>query len=127
MGILFATIIVFAFRATPTVGDGFFWWTLDELNFDAAFYGTLRQTGAILSIAVMWMFSRQLTESSVTKTLFWIAVAEHGAVVPQYRAWSMACTNGPRRCSASAPAASPSSMPRRPRRSCSSAWCRCSP
>ncbi len=75
MGILFATIIVFAFRAAPTVGEGFFWWTLDELNFDAAFYGALRQTGAILSIAVMWMFSRQLTESSVTKTLLWIAVA----------------------------------------------------
>src|SRR6516225_7703287 len=75
MAILFATIIVFAFRAAPTVGDGFFWWTLDELHFDAAFYGTLRQTGAILSIAVMWIFSRQLTESSVTKTLLWIAVA----------------------------------------------------
>jgi hypothetical protein len=75
MGILFATIIVFAFRASPTVGDGFFWWTLDELKFDAAFYGTLRQTGAILSIAVMWMFSRQLAAASVTKTLFWIAVA----------------------------------------------------
>ena len=43
MGIMFSTIIVFAFRAAPTVGDGFFWWTLDELNFDAAFYGTLRQ------------------------------------------------------------------------------------
>ena len=75
MGILFATIIVFAFRAAPTVGEGFFWWTLDDLKFDAAFYGTLRQTGAILSIAVMWMFSRQLTEASVTKTLLWIAVA----------------------------------------------------
>jgi hypothetical protein len=74
MGIFYATIIVFAFRATPTVGDGFFWWTLDELNFDAAFYGMLRQTGAVLSIAVMWLFSKQLTEYSVTKTLFWIAV-----------------------------------------------------
>jgi BT1 family protein len=75
MGILFATIIVFAFRATPAVGDGFFWWTLDDLKFDAAFYGTLRQTGAILSIAVMWIFSRQLTECSVNRTLLWIAVA----------------------------------------------------
>ena len=75
MGILFATIVVFAFWAAPTVGDGFFWWTLDELKFDAAFYGTLRQTGAILSIAVMWLFARQLTEASVTKTLLWIAVA----------------------------------------------------
>jgi hypothetical protein len=79
MGILFATIIVFAFRAAPTVGDGYFWWTLDKLNFDAAFYGTLRQTGAILSIAVMWIFSRQLTESSIAKTLFWIAVANNRA------------------------------------------------
>ena len=79
MGILFTTIIVFAFRAAPTVGDGYFWWTLDALNFDAAFYGTLRQIGAILSIAVMWLFSRQLTELSVTKTLLWIAVA--GAVL----------------------------------------------
>ena len=85
MGILFTTIIVFAFRATPTVGDGYFWWTLDELNFDASFYGTLRQTGAILSIAVMWMFSRQLTEASVTKTLLWLSVA--GTVLSsQYRA-----------------------------------------
>ena len=33
MGILFATIIVLAFRAAPTIGDGYFWWTLDELNF----------------------------------------------------------------------------------------------
>jgi hypothetical protein len=82
MGILFATIIVFAFRATPSVGDGFFWWTLDELKFDAAFYGTLRQTGAVLSIAVMWLFSRQLTECSLTKTLFWIAVASSVLSLP---------------------------------------------
>jgi len=75
MGILFAPIIVFAFRAAPTVGDGYFWWTLDELKFDPKFYGTLRQTGAIMSIAVMWMFSRQLTELSVANTLFWLAVA----------------------------------------------------
>ena len=121
MGILFTTIIVFAFRATPSVGDGFFWWTLDELNFDAAFYGTLRQTGAILSIAVMWLFSRQLTEYSVTKTLFWIAVLEHGPVVPQHRPGLRPAPLDRGVCSASARAASPSSMPRRPRRSCSSA------
>jgi hypothetical protein len=96
MGILFATIIVFAFRAAPTVGDGYFWWTLDELHFDAAFYGTLRQIGAILSIAVLWMFSRQLTESSVTKTLLWIAVAgtvlslPHIALIYGVHQWTQA-------------------------------------
>jgi MFS family permease len=75
MAILFTTVIVFAFRATPSVGDGYFWWTLDELKFDAAFYGHLRQTGAILSVAALWLFSRQITEYSITAVLFWIAVA----------------------------------------------------
>jgi hypothetical protein len=72
--ILFTSIIIFAFRATPSVGDGYFWFTLDILKFDEAFYGILRQTGAIIAIVVIWLFSRQLTEYSVTKTLFWIAV-----------------------------------------------------
>jgi MFS family permease len=73
--IVFATIIIFAFRATPGVGDGYFWWTLDVLKFDEAFYGILRQTSAIIAIGAMWFFSRQLTEYSVTTVLFWIAVA----------------------------------------------------
>jgi hypothetical protein len=75
MTILFAAIIIFAFRSTPAVGDGYFWFTLDVLKFDEAFYGILRQTGAILSIVAMWLFARQLTEYSVAKTLLWIAVA----------------------------------------------------
>jgi hypothetical protein len=72
--ILFTSIIIFAFRATPSVGDGYFWWTLDALQFDEAFYGTLRQTAAIIAIAAMWLFSKQLTEYSVTAILFWLAV-----------------------------------------------------
>ena len=73
--ILFATIIIFAFRAGPGVGDGYFWWTLDVLGFDEAFYGILRQTGAILAFAAMWMFSKQLTEYSVAKVLLWLSIA----------------------------------------------------
>jgi MFS family permease len=80
--ILFTGIIIFAFRATPSVGDGYFWWTLDVLKFDSAFYGVLRQTGAILAIAAMWMFSKQLTVYSVTAVLFWIAVAGTVLSVP---------------------------------------------
>jgi MFS family permease len=80
--ILFTSIIIFAFRATPSVGEGYFWWTLDVLQFDAAFYGVLRQTGAVLAIAAMWMFSKQLTEYSVTTVLFWIAVAGTALSLP---------------------------------------------
>jgi hypothetical protein len=73
--ILYTSIIIFVFRATPSVGDGYFWWTLDVLKFDESFYGALRQTGAILSIVAMWIFSKQITEYSVTKVLFWLVVA----------------------------------------------------
>jgi hypothetical protein len=79
LAILYTSIIIFAFRAMPSVGDGYFWWTLDELKFDEAFYGTLRQTAAIIAIAAMWLFSKQLTEYSVAKILFWLAIA--GAVL----------------------------------------------
>lgn len=77
--IFFTSIIIFAFRATPSVGDGYFWWTLDVLKFDEAFYGTLRQMAAFIAIAAMWTFSKQLTEYSVTAVLFWLAVA--GAIL----------------------------------------------
>jgi hypothetical protein len=56
--ILFAAIIIFAFRATPSVGDGYFWWTLDVLKFDEAFYGTLRQTAAIIGLVALWLLSK---------------------------------------------------------------------
>ena len=80
--ILFTSVIIFAFRATPAVGDGYFWWTLDVLKFDAEFYGVLRQTGAIIAIAALWLFSKQLTEYSVTAVLFWIAVAGTALSLP---------------------------------------------
>jgi hypothetical protein len=75
MTILYAAIIIFAFRATPSVGDGYFWFSIDVLKFDEAFYGILRQTSAIISIVAMWFLAKQITEYSVAKTLFWIAVA----------------------------------------------------
>ena len=73
--ILFATIIIFTFRATPLVGDGYFWWTLDVLKFDEAFYGILRQIGAVVGLVALWLFSKQVTEYPVAKTLLWITIA----------------------------------------------------
>ena len=121
MTILYAAIIIFAFRATPSVGDGYFWWTLDVLKFDEAFYGILRQTGAILSI-VAHVAVRETAHAIFRRQ---DAVLDRGRghhpVAAERRAVSTACTNGPKRISASAPAPSPSSTPPPPRRSRSSA------
>ena len=73
--IIYTTIIIFAFRATPTAGDGYFWWTLDVLGFDETFYGVLRQTSAIIGIVALWFLAKQLTQYSAAKTLFWLTIA----------------------------------------------------
>lgn len=80
--ILFTSIIIFAFRASPSVGDGYFWWTLDVLRFDESFYGVMRQTAALVGIVAIWFFSRQLTEYPVAKILFWIAIAGAALSLP---------------------------------------------
>jgi BT1 family protein len=75
MIILYAAIIIFAFRSTPTAGQGYFWFTLDVLKFDEAFYGILGQTGAVIAIIAMWFLAKQITEYSVARVLLWIAIA----------------------------------------------------
>lgn len=72
--ILYTAIIIFAFRANPTIGDGYFWWSLDVLKFDELFYGILRQTSAIIGLVAMWLFARELTEYEVRKILLILIV-----------------------------------------------------
>jgi len=58
-------IIVFVFRAMPSIGAGASWWQIDALKFDEAFFGTLRQVASILAIIGMfalrgWMSRRPI-------------------------------------------------------------------
>jgi len=58
-------IIIFVFRAMPTMGAGAGWWQIDVLHFDEAFFGTLRQIAAVLAIGGMfalrsWMAKRPI-------------------------------------------------------------------
>ncbi|HKR58763.1 MAG TPA: hypothetical protein VJS64_03440, partial [Pyrinomonadaceae bacterium] len=72
---LFSTAaIVFAYRATPVVGDGYFWWTLDALRFDAEFYGILNQTSGVIGFVALWLFAKQLTQYSIARTLLWLSI-----------------------------------------------------
>ena len=58
-------IIIFVFRAMPTMRPGAGWWQIDVLGFDEAFFGTLRQVSSILAIVGMfalrgWMARRPI-------------------------------------------------------------------
>jgi hypothetical protein len=72
--ILFTTIIIFAFRAVPGVGDGHFWFTLDILKFDEAFYGHLRQVAAVIGLVALWVLAKPITQYRVTTILLWLTV-----------------------------------------------------
>ncbi len=73
--ITFAAIIIFAFRATPTVGEGYRWFTIDVLGFDEAFYGTLAQLGAVIGMIGAWLLSDFITRKPVPQVLLWLTLA----------------------------------------------------
>ncbi|WHN65639.1 hypothetical protein [Cysteiniphilum sp. QT6929] len=73
--IFVAALMIFIFRASPTAGPGAQWFMIDVLGFDKAFFGTLSQIGAFMSIVGMWFFARLITEKSIAWVLLWLTVA----------------------------------------------------
>ncbi|MGB6428561.1 MAG: hypothetical protein WBF11_10700 [Methyloceanibacter sp.] len=72
--ILFAALVIFLYRASPGVGEGYRWFTIDVLGFDESFYGTLAQIGAALSLAGAWIFSDVITRQPIAKVLLWLTI-----------------------------------------------------
>jgi hypothetical protein len=74
MHILYAAIIIFAFRATPGLGEGYRWFSIDVLGFDEGFYGVLQQVGAGIAIVATWLLSDLITRKPVATVLLWITI-----------------------------------------------------
>ncbi len=72
--IFYAALVIFLFRASPGVGEGYRWFTIDVLGFDEAFYGTLAQIGAGLSLAGAWLFSDLITRKPIAQVLLWLTI-----------------------------------------------------
>ena len=77
--VLIAAGVIFLFRATPGVGQGYSYWAIDGLGFDQHFLGILAQVSSVLSLAGLLVFRRAITERPVSFTLFWVVLA--GAVL----------------------------------------------
>ncbi len=72
--IFFAAIIIFLFRATPSVGEGYRWFTIDVLGFDQSFFGVLQQIGAAIGLAAAWLLADAVTRQPVTRVLLWLTI-----------------------------------------------------
>jgi hypothetical protein len=72
--IFYAAIIIFVFRATPSVGEGYRWFTIDVLGFDQAFFGVLQQIGAAIGLAAAWLLADAVTRQPVARVLLWLTI-----------------------------------------------------
>ncbi len=77
-----AMIVIFVYRAMPSVGPGLSWWEIDVLGFDKAFFGTLGQIGAALALVGMWVSSKYIINQSIGKVLIWMTVIGSALSLP---------------------------------------------
>lgn len=70
-----AAVVIFLFRATPSVGQGYNFWAVDALGFDQRFLGVLAQVSSILSLAGLLVFRKTIVRRPVSFTLLWVMVA----------------------------------------------------
>jgi MFS family permease len=77
--ILLTALVIFVFRATPGIGQGYQWFAIDRLGFDEVFFGVLSQMGAGLGLVAAWLLSDAVTRQPATRVLLWLTVA--GAVL----------------------------------------------
>jgi hypothetical protein len=74
-GVAVASIVIFLFRATPGVGQGYSYWAVDRLGFDQKFLGVLAQVGSVLSLLGLLVFRKTIVKRPVSFTLFWVVIA----------------------------------------------------
>jgi hypothetical protein len=73
--VIVAALVIFLFRATPTVGQGYSYWAIDRLGFDQQFLGVLAQVSSILSLVGLLAFRKTIVERPVSFTLLWVVLA----------------------------------------------------
>jgi MFS family permease len=77
--VVVAAAVIFLFRATPTVGQGYSYWAIDRLGFDQEFLGVLAQVGSVVSLAGLIAFRKTIVTRPVSFTLAWVIIA--GAIL----------------------------------------------
>jgi hypothetical protein len=75
-------IVVFIFRAMPSVGAGASWWQIDVLGFDEAFFGTLRQVASILAIIGLFALRGWMSRRPITYLVVFLSVYNAVMMLP---------------------------------------------
>jgi len=69
-----AMIVIFVYRAMPSVGPSLQWWEIDVLGFDEAFFAKLAMIGGGIALAGMWLGSKFIVDQSISKVLIFLTI-----------------------------------------------------
>jgi len=93
-------IVIFVFRAVPSVGDGLTWWMIDVLKFDQQFLAVLSLITMMLTLFGMFLFRRFMAERSITYVVGFLTVVAAVLSLPvvglfyDLHHWTAAATGG---------------------------------
>jgi len=69
-----AMIVIFVYRAMPSVGPALQWWEIDVLKFDESFFAKLSMIGGGIALAGMWFAAKFIVDRSIGKVLIFLTV-----------------------------------------------------
>jgi MFS family permease len=69
-----AMIVIFVYRAMPSVGPALQWWQIDVLGFDEAFFAKLSMIGGGIALLGMWVSAKFIVDKSIGKVLIFLTV-----------------------------------------------------
>lgn len=69
-----AMIVIFVYRAMPTVGPALQWWEIDVLKFDESFFAKLSMIGGGIALLGMWFAAKFIVDRSIGKVLIFLTI-----------------------------------------------------
>lgn len=69
-----AMIIIFVYRAMPSVGAGLSWWQIDILGFDESFFAKLSAIGGGIALAGMWFSAKFIIKRDIAEVLIFLTI-----------------------------------------------------
>ncbi|SFV76975.1 Folate carrier, cyanobacterial type [hydrothermal vent metagenome] len=69
-----AMIIIFVYRAMPSVGAGLTWWEIDILGFDESFFAKLSAIGGGIALLGMWFSAKFIIKRDIAEVLIFLTI-----------------------------------------------------
>ena len=67
-------LILFVYRAMPSVGPGYQWWAIDILRFDESFFARLSLVAYALTLVGMFVFRRYMAQKPISSIIVMLTI-----------------------------------------------------